>query len=363
MEIFIKEVDPSNITVSEYNERIEEVENDSDLSLEASISEVGVIEPPKVRKIGSDEYKYEVVVGQRRVRAAQSEEIDSIPVIVGEWDDQEALTMSISENVEGFKKKVSPTDRGEALLTLWELMGGDSEERPSHTALAEELAVPRPTVSQWLETVKDRWRGSRTTEEEIESDGSVVEQQKKETLADKLGERKMADIRRATDTQEESDRVARRVYDEGLTQEGVKDLRGLLEDGKTLDESVEDLKSDGRKYQTFDDVLNNDDNEGEEDEVEEVSDPTDVTEDTEDTIPHQIETVETVDVSIAGEIEFTVELPEETYDRAESYASNFGYDSVEDLLISETIPQFFQSDDGKETLIELLDEKAKARGY
>lgn len=370
----ILQVDPSSIVTSEFNERTEVIEesDDDSPSLVDSVSELGIVEPPKVRETDEEGYDYEVIVGQRRVKASQEAGFDTIEVILGEWDDQEALTMSISENVDSFKESVSPTDRAEALLSLWELMGGNTDEKPSPSKLSDKLGISKTTIGQWLEVLDDRWRDSDTVTKPID-DGSSVEQT--ETIADKLGERKMVEIRKATDTQEESDEVAERVFEEGLSQVEVKDLRTHLEDGIGLDDAVERVKDSGNdEPQSFTDFSNLSDDETPDlpDSFTEIDDPTEVTEEeveedettTQDTFSQQIRDIEMVEVVVEeGEIDFTLELPEKTYERAEEYASNFGYETVEDLLVGKTIPEFLNSDDGKETITEILEEKAKARGY
>jgi ParB family chromosome partitioning protein len=73
--------------------------DDAELSeLAASIGERGLVQP-LVARAGEGE-GYEIVVGERRWRAAQRAGLHQVPVIVRQLDDQEALELAIIENVQ-----------------------------------------------------------------------------------------------------------------------------------------------------------------------------------------------------------------------------------------------------------------------
>ena len=66
--------------------------------LSASIGERGMVQPLVARAGEGD--GYEIVVGERRWRAAQRAGLHQVPVIVRQLDDQEALELAIIENVQ-----------------------------------------------------------------------------------------------------------------------------------------------------------------------------------------------------------------------------------------------------------------------
>lgn len=75
-------------------------------SLAASIDELGVLHPPVVRPVGD---KYELVAGERRLRAMRLLGWDEVPVTVVTLDDDEAL---IAEGAENFARDdMCPSDR------------------------------------------------------------------------------------------------------------------------------------------------------------------------------------------------------------------------------------------------------------
>ncbi|MGB9619736.1 MAG: ParB/RepB/Spo0J family partition protein, partial [Armatimonadota bacterium] len=66
------------------------------LELAMSIRERGVLEPIVVRPTGND--SYEIVMGERRWRAAQMAGLNQIPAIIREMSDEDAATDALLEN-------------------------------------------------------------------------------------------------------------------------------------------------------------------------------------------------------------------------------------------------------------------------
>lgn len=232
-------VAPELVGVDEMNERDEEFET---ADLENSIERMGLVEPPLVREADDDsDFEYEAVVGQRRIAAAQNvnaaedtDNVGDVPVIVMDWSDEDALTASITENIDVFNEDVSMTDRAQALQQMWEMMGGEGMPVQSH--LGAKLGVPRETVRQWLEPLHDGWKDSTVDPSTDDEPSDAVAS---------LGERKLAEIRRMTDGGEEAESVAQAVADAGLTQEEVKDMRSLVEDeGYAHDAAIDQLTPD-----------------------------------------------------------------------------------------------------------------------
>ena len=89
----------SEITPNKYQPRKNfEEENLNDLV--NSIKERGVIQPIIVRKSKSENFKYEIIAGERRWLAAQKAGLHDIPVVTSEVDDLKSLEYAIIENVQ-----------------------------------------------------------------------------------------------------------------------------------------------------------------------------------------------------------------------------------------------------------------------
>jgi ParB family transcriptional regulator, chromosome partitioning protein len=86
--------------------------------LVASIKATGVIQPLIVRPVPGFPHQFEVVAGERRLRAAQIAGLADVPAIIREFNDQEALAVSLIENIQ--REELSPADEARALQRLIE---------------------------------------------------------------------------------------------------------------------------------------------------------------------------------------------------------------------------------------------------
>ena len=86
-----------DISPSPYQPRLI-MDEDSLKELAASIKEKGVVQPIIVRSLGTD--KYEVIAGERRLRASRLAELPEVPAIVREVDDAEAMALAVTENIQ-----------------------------------------------------------------------------------------------------------------------------------------------------------------------------------------------------------------------------------------------------------------------
>ena len=82
--------------------------------LSASISQVGVLEPLLVRPI--DNNSYELVAGERRLRASQMAGLTSVPVVIRSLNDEDAWQLSLIENL--LREGLNPLEETEGILQL-----------------------------------------------------------------------------------------------------------------------------------------------------------------------------------------------------------------------------------------------------
>ena len=108
-----------------------------------SIKEKGILEPLIVRRTSEG---YEIVVGERRWRAAQKAGLKEIPVLLKEGDDREVLELSLIENLH--RDDLNPIEEAEAYKRLAEEFGLNQE------ALATRLGKDRSTVANTLRLLK-----------------------------------------------------------------------------------------------------------------------------------------------------------------------------------------------------------------
>ncbi len=79
-----------------------------------SIRAQGVMQPIVVRPVAGD--RYEIIAGERRWRATQLAELDSIPAIVKPVSDESAIAMSLIENIQ--RENLNPIEEAMALRRL-----------------------------------------------------------------------------------------------------------------------------------------------------------------------------------------------------------------------------------------------------
>jgi len=118
--------------------------------LSESIKEHGVLQPIILRKKGS---KYEIVVGERRFRASQLANLEEIPAVIRELNDQQMMELAILENLQ--REDLSPIEEAEAYQNLMDNLNLTQEQ------LAFRLGKSRPYIANHVrllslpEVVKD----------------------------------------------------------------------------------------------------------------------------------------------------------------------------------------------------------------
>ncbi|HEX2030673.1 MAG TPA: ParB/RepB/Spo0J family partition protein [Actinomycetota bacterium] len=108
-------------------------------ALARSIREVGVLQPIVVRR---RDRGYELVAGERRLRAARRAGLATIPAILRESDDAESLREALIENIH--RQDLSPLEQAAAFQELLEDLGVSQE------TLAERLGYSRPHVTNTI---------------------------------------------------------------------------------------------------------------------------------------------------------------------------------------------------------------------
>ena len=108
--------------------------------LAASIKEVGVMQPPVVRKIGED--KYELIMGERRLRASKLAGLKTIPVILRASQDNEMLREALLENIH--RSQLNPLEEAAAYQNLI------NDFEYTHDEVAQKVGKSRSLVTNTL---------------------------------------------------------------------------------------------------------------------------------------------------------------------------------------------------------------------
>lgn len=108
--------------------------------LAQSIKEVGLLQPPVVRKISNG--KYELIMGERRFRAAKIAGLKEIPVVIRQTEDNELLREALIENIH--RSELNALEEAAAYSQLLGDLGVTHEE------LASKLGKSRTVITNTL---------------------------------------------------------------------------------------------------------------------------------------------------------------------------------------------------------------------
>ncbi len=107
--------------------------------LAASIREVGILQPLVVR---SAESGFELIAGERRLRAAKEAGLDRVPVLIRQAGDNESMELALVENLQ--REDLNPLETAAAYQALMEGFGLTKEQ------LAHRLGKSRAAVTNTL---------------------------------------------------------------------------------------------------------------------------------------------------------------------------------------------------------------------
>ena len=107
--------------------------------LAASIKEVGILQPLVVR---STETGFELIAGERRLRAAKEAGLDRVPVLIRQAADSESMELALVENLQ--REDLNPLETAAAYQGLMESFGMSKEQ------LAHRLGKSRAAVTNTL---------------------------------------------------------------------------------------------------------------------------------------------------------------------------------------------------------------------
>ena len=141
--IHLVQVDPNRIVPNPRQPRTHF--NPEDLAeLVHSVREFGVLQPVVVRK--NSDGDYELIMGERRTRAAREAGLETIPVIVRETADEDLLRDALLENLH--RSELNPLAEASAYQQLLEDFGITQEE------LATRIGRSRPQISNTIRLLK-----------------------------------------------------------------------------------------------------------------------------------------------------------------------------------------------------------------
>jgi ParB family chromosome partitioning protein len=167
-----------------------------------SITEVGLLQPIVVRRTGDQ--TYELVMGERRWRAAQQAGLRAIPAIVRETEDTDMLRDALLENLH--RSNLNPLEEASAYAQLLE------DFSCTHDELASRIGRSRPQISNTLRLLRLSPAVQRRVAAGVLSAGHA-----RSLLA--------------VEDPERQDRLAQRVVAEGISVRGLEEIVAVGDTG------------------------------------------------------------------------------------------------------------------------------------
>jgi ParB family chromosome partitioning protein len=133
------EIELSNISANPKQPRTN-FDKDQLTELALSIKEVGLLQPPVVRSLGNG--KYQLIMGERRFRAAKLAGLKTIPVIIRQTSDDQLLREAIVENIH--RSQLNPLEEAAAYQQLL------NDFNYTHDELAVKLSKSRPVITNTM---------------------------------------------------------------------------------------------------------------------------------------------------------------------------------------------------------------------
>jgi ParB family chromosome partitioning protein len=134
----IREISVNDIAPSRKQPR-QDFDSEKMEQLAESVAKHGVVQPIAVRKIDRG---YEIVAGERRWRAARMAGLKTVPAVVMDLDEKQAMEIALVENLQ--REDLNPIEEAEAYRTLMDEFGLSQEE------ISSAVGKSRPAIANTL---------------------------------------------------------------------------------------------------------------------------------------------------------------------------------------------------------------------
>jgi ParB family chromosome partitioning protein len=200
---YFAELEPTSIRPNHVQPR-QVFEEEAMAELVHSVREIGLLQPIVVREVSPG--SYELIMGERRWRAAQQAGLEKIPAIVRQTDDADMLRDALLENLH--RAQLNPLEEASAYQQLLEDFGC------THDELAQRIGRSRPQISNTLRLLKLSPAVQRRVAAGVLSAGHA---------------RALLGVPDA----EVQDRLAQRVIAEGISVRGLEEIVAVGDDSTT----------------------------------------------------------------------------------------------------------------------------------
>lgn len=155
---------------------------DSIIKLADSISQYGIIQPLTVRKISESEY--ELVAGERRLRAAKELGMSSVPCKIIEIDELKSAEISIIENL--IREDLNIFEQAQAIEALIDTYGLTQEQIASKLSNSQSFVANKLRLLRFSEKEREIILQNKLTERHARALLRVLDPELREKLMEKI---------------------------------------------------------------------------------------------------------------------------------------------------------------------------------
>ncbi len=156
--------------------------------LAGSIKEHGVVQPIMVRSL--EDGQYELVAGERRLRACRHLGMETIPALVREYNEQDAVAISLIENIQ--RQDLNPLEEALAYQQLIEKFGLSQEEVSSRVSKSRSFVANTIRLLNLPKEVKEMVVGGILSAGHARAVLAVQDSQKQIAVAGKIAEQQLS---------------------------------------------------------------------------------------------------------------------------------------------------------------------------
>jgi ParB family chromosome partitioning protein len=128
-------------------------------ALSASVRSHGILQPLVVRLVGD---QYQLVAGERRLRAAQEAGLLTVPVHVVDFNDQQVVEAALIENVQ--RSDLNPIEKAQGFKDYLDRFGMNHEQLAKRLGLARSTITNLVNLLELVPEVQDAVRTNQITE-------------------------------------------------------------------------------------------------------------------------------------------------------------------------------------------------------
>lgn len=155
--------------------------------LAASITEVGILQPLVVR---ATEEGFELIAGERRLRAAKEAGIDRVPVLIRQAHEGESMELALVENLQ--REDLNPLETAAAYEALMESFGLSRDQLAARLGKSRAAVTNTVRLAQLPESVKEMVSDGRISEGHARALLSLQDEHQMRDMAAKVDSKRLS---------------------------------------------------------------------------------------------------------------------------------------------------------------------------